>query len=175
MVNCESFNNSRAFFSACARNISGSIATKLTNGPLIGPAGLQYVPIEPEILRAQAEKKARELLNDSQFTIKLDEYSLARNVQSENATGTVIEQVLTAQAIISAKGNLTVTQKLTNRKNYNGGPPLRPQSGHYGEQKGRYASSRFDPTLKSLYIARAVLQNLVDFIVPDAAPTDQTD
>ena len=95
--------------------------------------------------------------NQVNYKVETDEYALARMFASEGeseynqATKVAIGWV----AVNAARSRgLSVTQLLTNDVNAHG-------QGKFGEQKGRWASTRFDPYEGDLTIAQAVLQGNV--------------
>lgn len=94
--------------------------------------------------------------------VPLETYSLARVVRSEGYSGAAIGKAAAAVAIGQAVRNGAGSHSITAKLVHSSYPAA---SGFYGEQRGRYASTRLDPTGWHAQVAAAVLERAV----PDLA------
>lgn len=135
-----------------------SVRRRLTRSTLTGSPVIRkdrpivYCPAAPKDLLREAQ------VVDASCT--LDEYALARMLASEGygggSEGRSVAYVLMACAAINqAKTKGVSPSGLLLRSVY--GIPL---SGHFGEQNGRYASTKVDPYTDHLLAARTAVENL---------------
>lgn len=140
----------RALQEALDADGSGTSVTSTTTtlvGTVDGPVAV--VSVAPAALAARAGEPS-------------DVYALGRVVRSEGYGGAVVGKaaagVAIAQAVRNAAGAGSITAKLIRSK-------YPAAAGLYGEQSGRYASTRLDPSRWHMQLAHAVL----DGDVPDLA------
>jgi hypothetical protein len=155
-----------------APNFALTSASLTPTGVVIKGIGINYVNVDPNDLLRQAIETVRAKLNNPDFNMTLDEYTLARFIASEERD--VLAQVLVAQTIRNVAAGPTGKVKcprssrgivcLALRTVHSKLTPI--THGFYGNQVGKYAATSQNPKFRHLLIAKAVLQSNVQ-IVPN--------
>jgi hypothetical protein len=137
--------------------------TIAANAP-VGIAGvikgrnITFLNKAPNDILQDAIAQVRTKLGDPTFTMTIDEYALARCVQSEaGVTTELIDSVLVAQTEINVSGG-SVKKLVTSTSSKSG---LRKSDGFFGQQAGRQASTDKDPTYRAVLLAKAMLAGSV--------------
>ena len=120
-----------------------------------------FVPVEPETLRANAERKLRELGVFGLFgTLSLNAYSLARNIATETGSGSAEQKVAMGLSTVnqarkrgvSVHALVTMNNRVANRYGRIHG---------HGETSSapyrRFTASSTEPTVEDLMIAKFIL------------------
>jgi hypothetical protein len=120
-----------------------------------------FVPLEPEVLRANAERKLRELgLARLALPLSLNAYSLARNIASETGSGSAEQKVAMGLSTVNAARRRGVSVHALVTKNNRVANRYGRIHGH-GETSsapyGRFTASSAEPTVEDLMIAKFIL------------------
>jgi hypothetical protein len=131
-----------------------------------GPQSIGIVNVDPNVLLQQAITNVRAKMNLPDFSMTLEEYTLARFLASEG--GFTLEQTIIAQSlkVVGAstkpgpRGSTGIVA-LALKSNY------KQANGFYGNQAGKHAATSKDPFFKHLLVAQAVLRSGAPHIIPN--------
>lgn len=130
--------------------------------PALRAQGLEdFVPFEPETLRANAERRLRELGVFGLFgTLSQNAYSLARNIATETGSGSAEQKVAMGLSTINAARRRGVSVHTLITQNNRIANRYGRIHGH-GETSsapyGRFTASSTEPTVEDLMIAKFIL------------------
>jgi len=150
-------------------------STTLTDDETVDSAGkirMGYVDVEPAVLLQQANQLLESI---GRSKITLEEYTLARNTASENASDPVPTQVVVAYAAVTrakqyfGSNPFRITKLMTGFVGAYNKKAKAPRQGKYGRQPGRFAATSKDPTTADLLIAQSVINGYVDNPIPPGA------